>query len=234
MVALNPSTIGASLGFRRKVHPRIRIGMVTAVSGIGLLVLIYLGLIFTLFHSPTDSNSSSSSLNNPGPSRNLAKPNVVGDTTGSDQQPQQQQRQEIAPIGSVSLHRPRKQYSDWKDLAVELAALAPDEILSILKSQDPFGVRTFEERLLQTESDRQAILQMEDIQTLFPCPIHERITLPDQRDHERAKKFRNGLSEMKQHPDDFVFLFFQHLRKAGGTNFCTLAEKNLFKPQVPP
>ena len=31
-----------------------------------------------------------------------------------------------------------------------------------------------------------------------------------------------------------TFLFFQHLRKAGGTNFCTLAQRNLPSSQVPP
>ena len=49
---------------------------------------------------------------------------------------------------------------------------------------------------------------------------------------------RRGQDELVVHRDeaaaeDFVFLFFQHLRKAGGTNFCGLAQKNLLKPQVP-
>ena len=30
-----------------------------------------------------------------------------------------------------------------------------------------------------------------------------------------------------------TFLFFQHLRKAGGTNFCSLAENNLPKKAQP-
>lgn len=232
MVDLNPSTIGASLGLRRKGRPRIRIGIMPAMTGVGVLALIYLGLMFTLFHNTNDTSSSAKTttdLSDQVPPRNLAKPNlVVGDTTGSDPQ------KASPPKVSISQSRKRQQYSDWKALAVELAALLPEEILSILKSQDPFGVRTFEERLLQTESDRQAILSLDDIKAIFPCPTQERITLPDQRDHVRAKKFRDGLSQMKQHPDDFVFLFFQHLRKAGGTNFCTLAEKNLLRPQVPP
>jgi PHD/YefM family antitoxin component YafN of YafNO toxin-antitoxin module len=127
----------------------------------------------------------------------------------------------------------RSTYQDWKELAVELAELPADEILVVLKTQDPFGVRRFEERLLQTESDRQAILQLDDIKQLFPCPTDERITLPDQRNHELARKYREGLHQLKQPKDEFVFLFFQHLRKAGGTNFCGLAERNLLKPQVP-
>jgi hypothetical protein len=129
----------------------------------------------------------------------------------------------------------RARYSDWRDLAVQLAALPADQILTTLKTTDPFGVRQFEENLKQTESDRQAILQREDLQRLFPCPVDdERITLPDQRNHQRSKLYRKGLSELKQTKEEFVFLFFQHLRKAGGTNFCGLAKHNLLKPQVPP
>jgi hypothetical protein len=128
-------------------------------------------------------------------------------------------------------------YKDWKEVAVALAALPPDQILSTLQEEDPFGVRAFETKLLETESSKQAILQLDDVKSLFPCPA-ERITLPDQRDHERARRYRQGiLNQHQQHAKnattDFVFLFFQHLRKAGGTNFCTLAQHNLLKAQVP-
>jgi hypothetical protein len=119
-----------------------------------------------------------------------------------------------------------RHYPDWRELAVSLAALAPSKILSTLEEQDPFGVRRFEDKLLQAESEKQAFLSLEELQTLFECPTTERITLPDQRNSERGRQFRNGTSN--------VFLFFQHLRKAGGTNFCSLAEENLPKSQVPP
>jgi hypothetical protein len=118
-------------------------------------------------------------------------------------------------------------YPDWRELAVSLAALVPSKILSTLEEQDPFGVRRLEEKLLQAESEKQAFLSLEELQTLFECPTTTgRITLPDQRNPERGRQFRNGTSN--------VFLFFQHLRKAGGTNFCTLAQQNLPKSQVPP
>jgi hypothetical protein len=122
----------------------------------------------------------------------------------------------------------QKAYQFWREYAVELAALPPDKIIETLKTQDPFGVRAFESRLLESESQKEAFLTLSELQTLFPCPssIGEgRITLPDQRNHDKAKAFRNGTAP--------YFLFFQHLRKAGGTNFCALAEHNLLRKQVP-
>jgi len=117
-----------------------------------------------------------------------------------------------------------KKYSDWRKLAVDLAGKLPQDILRVLKDEDPFGVRTFEKNLLETESSRERFLEMEELRELFPCPT-ERITLPDQRDPDKARAFRNGTEP--------YFLFFQHLRKAGGTNFCALAEKNLEKKNIP-
>ena len=118
----------------------------------------------------------------------------------------------------------REQYSDWRSLAVDLAGKRPADVLRVLKEEDPFGVRTFEKQLLETESNSQRFLQLEELQQLFPCPA-DRITLPDQRNSDKARAFRNGT--------DSYFLFFQHLRKAGGTNFCTLAEHNLAKQNLP-
>lgn len=118
----------------------------------------------------------------------------------------------------------RERYADWRSLAVDLAGKLPAEILQILKEEDPFGVRTFEKRLLETESNQKRFLALDELRELFPCPT-DRITLPDQRDSDKAHAFRNGT--------DSYFLFFQHLRKAGGTNFCSLAEHNLEKKNLP-
>lgn len=124
-------------------------------------------------------------------------------------------------------------YREWKEYSVQLAALAPDKILETLKTVDPFGVRSFEKALLEAESQKQAFLTQDELRAIFPCPSsslsasspEQRITLPDQRNSDKARAFRNGT--------DPFFLFFQHLRKAGGTNFCSLAQHNLPKKQVP-
>ena len=127
----------------------------------------------------------------------------------------------------------RHEYSDWRRYAVELAGKPPEEIVQILTTDDPFGVRTFEKRLLETESKQARFLTLEELQGLFPCPgstdssgtSGERITLPDQRNADKARAFRNGTEP--------YFLFFQHLRKAGGTNFCALAKDNMKKKELP-
>lgn len=111
-------------------------------------------------------------------------------------------------------------------IALDLSGLEPNETLHRLDTEDPFGTRNFDKKLMEEETRLGRILTMEEIEKLFPCPqIEERITLPDFRIEAKAKAFRDGVKG--------TFLFFQHLRKAGGTNFCSLAEKNLPKRAQP-
>lgn len=137
----------------------------------------------------------------------------------------------LQPDGLLAPSAPLHHYSDWKNYAIQLAALTPDKILETLKTLDPFRVRTFEKRLLETESQKQGFLTVLELRDLFPCPSslsqkeQLRITVPDQRNAEKARAFRNSTVP--------YFLFFQHLRKAGGTNFCALAQQNLPKRNVP-
>jgi hypothetical protein len=157
---------------------------------------------------------------------------------------QQQQRRRVRAGGGSSDNKkisslnskPKSTYFEWKKYAVELAGMSPEDIVNTLKKDDPFGVRTFEARLLKTESEKERFLSLTELQDLFPCPTStsnggiaagdgERITLPDQRDQNKAEAFRNGTVP--------YFLFFQHLRKAGGTNFCSLAKDNLLKKELP-
>ena len=117
-------------------------------------------------------------------------------------------------------------YDRFVDIALDLSALEPKETLHRLETEDPFGTRTFDTLLMDEETKLGRILTMDEIEKLFPCPqIEERITLPDFRIEAKAKAFRDGVKG--------TFLFFQHLRKAGGTNFCSLAEKNLPKRAQP-
>lgn len=156
---------------------------------------------------------------------------------GNQQQKQQQQQQhrrqqqELTAVETKKtktnnlliseLQSTRVSYQDWRNLAVTLAGELPHVVIEILASKDPFGVRTFEQRLLQKESDMERFLTLQELQELFPCPSSSsasstvvdtastgRITLPDQRNHDKAAAFRNGTVP--------YFLFFQHLRKAGG------------------
>jgi hypothetical protein len=111
-------------------------------------------------------------------------------------------------------------YQDWVVVATKLAALPPDKVIEELNEKDPFGTRKLGRDLIEEETRLQRSLNMSEFRQLFSCPV-DRITLPDMRSAEKAQAFRNG--------DDGTFIFFQHLRKAGGTHFCTLAKKNLPK-----
>jgi len=87
--------------------------------------------------------------------------------------------------------------------------------------------RAFDTQLLEKETTLERVLTIEEIEQIFPCPANneDRITLPDMRIESKAQDFRD------EKPG--TFLFFQHLRKAGGTNFCSLAENNLPKKAQP-
>lgn len=132
---------------------------------------------------------------------------------------------------NLETHETQRYFDYWKELAVNLSALPADEILTSLEMQDPFGVRHFESQLVEMETLKKSNLEIDDIKKLFPCPV-DRITLPDQRDHARDRAFRETIASVPIKSTS-TFLFFQHLRKAGGTNFCDLAQKNLLRPNVP-
>mmetsp|Transcript_12856 Transcript_12856/g.25712 ORF Transcript_12856/g.25712 Transcript_12856/m.25712 type:complete len:462 (-) Transcript_12856:106-1491(-) len=130
--------------------------------------------------------------------------------------------QEPEPVKNFSA----KGYDYWRSEAVRLASLPAAETLSELERLDPFGTRRFEKKLLEAEISRGGSLPPAELSVLFSCPDpSHRITLPDRRKSSGAARFRSG--------EDGTFLFFQHLRKAGGTNFCSLAEANLEKSAIP-
>ena len=62
----------------------------------------------------------------------------------------------------------------------------------------------------------------------FRCPatLEERLDYPDMVNHSRADAFRAG--------DELSWVFYQHLRKAGGTGFCDLAMRNMKPQEIPP
>lgn len=78
---------------------------------------------------------------------------------------------------------------------------SPAQLLAVLDQDDPFGVHVSNV-------------------TSFTCPEPpQRLTIPDKRNMGAIKSFKEG--------QDGSFIFFQHLRKAGGTAFCDLAERNM-------
>lgn len=121
------------------------------------------------------------------------------------------------------VHPAASKYPYWRNLAMRLASLPADQALQELNTKDPFETRKFEKDLLAKETELGRLLDETELKSLFPCPS-SRIALPDQRNFQKSREFRDA----KQG----TFLFFQHLRKAGGTHFCSLAKANLPKNRV--
>jgi len=83
----------------------------------------------------------------------------------------------------------------------------PAAMLEELEEQDPFGVR---------------IANV----SAFTCPSFSlRLTLPNKRNMAAVDLFKEDRNNS--------FIFFQHLRKAGGTAFCDLANRNM-RGRTPP
>jgi hypothetical protein len=174
--------------------------------GFGIVLVLFLGYAITISTSLTQiPQRDIASAAREGPARR-PKDRALKDKTADGAKPKQK---------ALS---PAMTYKDWRDVALNLAKLPSAQVLLALKTKDPFGMRTFEKRLLERESQKGAVLNSKELRELFPCP-KDRITLPDQRNHTKGDSFRSNTPG--------YFLFFQHLRKAGGTNFCTLAEANL-------
>ncbi|CAM9519665.1 unnamed protein product, partial [Hapterophycus canaliculatus] len=76
----------------------------------------------------------------------------------------------------------------------------PGELARILEEEDPFKVAV-------ESPDR------------FQCPVNEadRFSVPDLRDHDKEEAFKAGQG----------FIYYQHLRKAGGTGFCEMAGRRV-------
>eukprot|EP00752_Nemacystus_decipiens_P012166 g10785.t1 len=98
--------------------------------------------------------------------------------------------------------------SGW-DLVQELHSIGldnPGELARLLEEEDPFKVAV-------------------DSPDRFQCPINEaeRFSLPDMREHRSEEAFKAGQG----------FIYYQHLRKAGGTGFCEMAGRNMAAQEVP-
>lgn len=117
----------------------------------------------------------------------------------------------------------KRDYSTWRSIAVNLAKLPADRVLLELQLRDPFGTRRVAQKI--QEAGGVTNVSLHHLQELFPCPKDNLLSAPDQRNHSRTQMFRNN--------ETGSFLFFQHLRKAGGTNFCELANANLPSQVVP-
>lgn len=179
-----------------------------------LLVLLYIYVMKVLFSGSSDSGTQSPQAAVKEQHERKAEVKDFAET----------HLESPAPIVKDGASSSGKRFHEFRDIAVHLAAKDPDVILSTLEEHDPFGVRAFEQALIAEEGKKGAFLTDAQLHRLFDCP-HDRMTLPDQRNRERDAAFRSA-------PENPTYLFFQHLRKAGGTNFCSLAQNNFPKNAV--
>ena len=219
---------------RRRKRPERRPKLSSASRNSTALETIFLiGLVIAVFIAfwlyQLVSILMSSSVSGPGPAISLPD---VPSPGGLLQQGQVAKSQAVISAGGLrggvasSLSNNYWGFQHYLDISLELASLEPSEALASMEKNDPFQTNHFDTVLLERETSLKRTLTIEEIKEIFPCPrIEERITLPDARVEQKAKDFRDG-----KHG---TFLFFQHLRKAGGTNFCSLAEKNLPKEAQP-
>jgi len=119
-----------------------------------------------------------------------------------------------------------RSYAEWRKLVVDLAKLPPAETLTRLELDDPFGVRAIAKVLEGVPMDQTLQDLLPTLTSVFTCPPKEqRLSFPDQRNATKAQAFRDNTKG--------YFIFFQHLRKAGGTNVCTMATANLPRKNLP-
>lgn len=71
---------------------------------------------------------------------------------------------------------------------------------------------------------------------LFESSVHtsDFVCPPDNRRIESTKMFNSSRSLNFKYSNSSYWIFYQHLRKAGGTGFCELARSNMKKGTVPP
>ena len=93
----------------------------------------------------------------------------------------------------------------------------PHKLVEVLENEDPFQTahpETFE----CPKSPYRRIDFMKEIQ----YPYYD----GGRSGGDAPEAFRRG--------DEDSFIFYQHLRKAGGTGFCELAKKNMKREEIPP
>jgi hypothetical protein len=132
--------------------------------------------------------------------------------------------------GEAVTNQSSSSYEYYRTIVTELARRAPSDILHTLQHEDPLGVRRVAEQIEALKQQFNRTPAIAELTSLFPCPAPaRRLSGPDRRNATQLQHYHQSL----QDPSMTAFIFFQHLRKAGGTHFCTLAQKNLPPAQVP-
>lgn len=200
----------------------------TTLSTIRWLVTIFIALLVVLYMCFVYSFMSTIGSNN-----NNYNKRIENSQSAVDSAANQRNVAQVSAVSSPNQKPPAqnspRSYAEWRQLAMDLAALPASETLSKLERDDPFGVRRVAKAMEEAAAQGQPIDDVSTVEQLglFTCPPQqERLSYPDQRDADKARSFR-------ERDEKGTFIFFQHLRKAGGTNVCTMATANLLKQELP-
>ena len=201
--------LGVKAGTARASDPSCKHKQIISANALFLFLLTSIACIYTVVVYAFYEHEDNSGL--------------IKDRDGQPDQLNQQRMTLRRGTNNEDTNPANTKYTYWRDLVVRLASMPAKDALLELETKDPFGTRQFEKKLLEQETKLGRLLDHTEILQLFSCPS-SRITLPDQRDLQKARDFRDAKPG--------TFLFFQHLRKAGGTHFCSLAKANLPKNNV--
>jgi hypothetical protein len=198
---------------RKKVSGSLTVSpLVKLIISIG--TLICLTFVLYLYHLPAhnSANGKISTENRLGLTRaNISNSNPLPLTKPLDNLPPASPP--LVPVVNSPpvVDVPKEQTISMTDKIKQLFQIGkqnPSKLIQLLQDENPFD--------LPSTVDS------------FVCPVSPEmlITVPDLINHTRALEFREGKSG--------TWLFYQHLRKAGGTGFCDLAQNNLPRQQTPP
>jgi hypothetical protein len=132
------------------------------------------------------------------------------------------------PVAFVAPDAPQNPVPSTPEATQPIQTLAPTEqpILDVIRELFEIGLHS-PSKLSQTLQETNPF-SLPSSPDLFVCPSSPamRVSSPELVNQTRAEEFR------AKKPG--TWLFYQHLRKAGGTGFCDLAQSNLPRQQTPP
>jgi len=144
------------------------------------------------------------------------------------------EQQKVSEIKAETKPKPKpkpkpKRKEETKTKTLSIATI--DEVVEFLNSLARMPTVELQESLDPSKKDVFHLSQLEQ----GTCPITNDNWLPPQPSDKAAKLFRNRNKPTRKHSrqDPIPMLWYEHLSKAGGTSFCKLAIKNMYRSEVP-
>lgn len=159
--------------------------------------------------SSTPTTGSSATTDTSSTSNSQVPPKDAAATSTASEVAAKTPRVVVGAVHTIPIKSPPKPLLDVIKELFELGVAHPSELVHKLRTEDPLGVKGADPRAF--------ICPKDTTQRLFDASMVN---------EARLEAFRADA------PGTYVF--YQHLRKAGGTGFCSLASDNEGKRRVPP